>query len=180
MNTKDLIALGLTEETAAKVEELHKAEISKAEEKTAAAEKKLEAAETSVKDLTAKLRTFDGVDVEKLKSDVSTWEKKYAEDMAAARIDSALELALTKAGAKDTALAKHLIDKSIIKEEGGKLMGLDEQLTKIKAEKSWLFGEDKKPAAQLPDVSTGAEMSKPASDNAPLTLSGALREHYNK
>jgi hypothetical protein len=99
--------------------------------------------------------------------------------MAAAKIDSALDLALTKAGARDVALTKHLIDRNIIKADGDSLIGLSEQLEKIKTDKAWLFCEDKKPAEQLPDISTGMSHGAPSSESVPLTLSGALKEHFN-
>lgn len=180
MKKEELTALGITDEQADKVLSIHTAELTAETEKTAAAQKELEASKATVKEITGKLKAYDGVDVEKLKSDVSAWEKKYTEDMAAARLDNAVELALTKAGAKDVALTKHLIDRSIIKEDGGKLIGLEEQLNKIKTDKAWLFGEDKTPADQLPLVNTaGNHNSGSAPGAAPTTLAGALKEKYN-
>lgn len=180
MKKEDLTALGITEEQAEKVLSLHSAELTAETEKLSAAQKELEASKATVKDITAKLKAYDGIDVEKLKSDAAAWEKKYSEDMAAAKVDSALELALTKAGAKDVSLAKHLIDRSIIKADGENLVGLSEQLDKIKSEKAWLFGENKTPAAQLPAVNTGGDHNKgTAPSEAPMSLSGALKEHYS-
>lgn len=180
MKKEDLTALGIPEEAAEKILPLHAAELAAAEEKTAAANKELEASKATVKEITDKLKAYDGVDVEKLKTDVSAWEKKYNEDMAAAKVENALELALTKAGAKDVSLAKNLIDRTIIKSDGGNLIGLSEQLDKIKSEKSWLFGEEKIPAEQLPTVNTGGDHNKgTAPSAAPVTLSAALKEHYS-
>ncbi len=178
MKKEELTSLGITEETAAKVLSLHESELTAEKDKTASAQKELEASKATVRDITEKLKAYDGVDVEKLKTDAAAWEKKYNEDMSAARIDSALDLALTKAGARDAALAKHLIDRSIIKEDGGKLIGLSEQLDKIKSEKAWLFGEDKIPEKELPDASTGMKHGEPPSKAAPATLAAALEEKY--
>lgn len=180
MKKEDLTAIGITEEQAEKVLSLHSAELTAETEKLSAAQKELDTAKENIKEMTGKLKAYDGVDVEKLRSDVTAWEKKYSEDMAAAKVDSALELALTKAGARDVSLAKHLIDRSIIKADGENLVGLTEQLDKIKSEKAWLFGEDKTPAAQLPAVNTGGDHNKgTAPVSAPVTLSGALKEHYS-
>lgn len=180
MKKEDLTALGMTEEQAEKALAIHNAELTAESEKFSAAQRELEASKATVKEIADKLKTYDGVDVEKLKADVTAWEKKYNDDMAAAKVESALELALTKAGAKDVSLAKHLIDRSIIKSDGGNLMGLTEQLDKIKSEKSWLFGEDKTPAEQLPTVNTGGDHNRgTAPSAAPSTLSGALKEHYS-
>lgn len=176
MELKDLTALGIAEDTAGKVLTLHNTELSAETEKTGTVTKELETARTKITELTGELKKFDGTDPEKLKADLAAWEKKYAEDMAAAKIDSALDLALTKAGARDIELAKHCIDRSIIKEDSGKLIGLDEQLAKLKTDKAFLFSEDKPP---VKDISTGfPEGNAPAPSSAPATLRGALAEKY--
>lgn len=176
MELKDLTALGIAEDTAGKVLTLHNTELSAETEKTGTVTKELETARTKITELTGELKKFDGVKPEELNAKISEWEKKYAEDMAAAKIDSALDLALTKAGAKDVGLAKHCIDRSIIKSDGEKLIGLDEQLTKLKTDKAFLFSEDKPP---VKDISTGfPEGSAPSPSSAPTTLRGALSEKY--
>lgn len=176
MELKDLTALGIAEDTAGKVLTLHNTELSAETEKTGAVTKELDTARAKITELTGELKKYDGTDPEKLKADLAAWEKKYAEDMAAAKIDSALDLALTKAGARDIDLAKHCIDRSIIKSDGEKLIGLDEQLSKLKTDKAFLFSEDKPPAK---DISTGfSEGDAPSGSSAPTTLRGALSERY--
>ncbi len=181
MELKDLTALGIAEDTAGKVLTLHNTELSAETEKTGTVTKELETARTKITELTGELKKFDGVKPEELNAKISEWEKKYAEDMAAAKIDSALDLALTKAGARDIDLAKHCIDRSIIKVDSGspggeKLIGLDEQLSKLKTDKAFLFAEDKPPAK---DISTGfSEGDAPSGSSAPTTLRGALSERY--
>ncbi|MCM1578092.1 MAG: phage scaffolding protein [Ruminococcus sp.] len=154
MKKEELTALGLTEEQAGKILELHTAEQQEAAARLSEAEAKLTAAEKNAAEMTEKVKAFDGVDVETLKKSAAEWEQKYNADLNAARVDNAVSLALTKAGAKDVELAKHLIDTSLVKLDGGNVMGLSEQLEKIKSEKSFLFGEDEKPVAT---VSTGAD-----------------------
>lgn len=176
MELKDLTALGIAEDTAGKVLTLHNTELSTETGKTETAAKELETAKAKITELTGQLKQFDGVNPDELKAKISDWEKKYSEDMAAAKIDSALDLALTKAGARDVGLAKHCIDRSIIKEDNGKLIGLDEQLARLKTDKAFLFSEDKPP---VKDISTGfPEGSAPAPSSAPVTLRGALAEKY--
>lgn len=184
MKKEELTALGINEETADKVLKLHDAELTAEKEKLGEAEKKLAAAQDNVKEITGKLRAYDGVDVEKLRSDVSAWEKKYAEDMAAARLDSAVELELTKLKARDVSLTKNLIDRKLLKEEGGKVIGLKEQLEKIRSEKAWLFEsedkvEEEKPAKAVARINVGGSDHVKPSGSAPLTLSGALAERYS-
>lgn len=177
MKKEEITALGITEEQAAKVLELHEKEQNAASAKLSEAETKLAAAQSSVKELTEKVKAFDGVDVEALKKAAADWETKYNADIAKAKIDSAVEIALTKAGAKDVALAKHLIDTSIIKFDGDKLIGLEEQLTKAKTDKAFLFGES--PAATPMKAELGAQHREPAPEaTAAETLSSALNAHY--
>lgn len=162
MKKEELTTLGLTEEQAGKILEMYTAEQQETAAKLTETEAKLTAAEKNAAELTEKVKAFDGVDVEALKKSAADWETKYNADLNAARVDSAISLALTKAGARDVELAKHLIDPAVIKLDGGNVMGLAEQLDKIKSEKAFLFG-DEKPAAT---VSTGIDHTNPSQVSA--------------
>lgn len=91
---------------------------------------------TGLKETVAK---FDGVDVEKLKQDAKDWEDKYNTDLAAAKLNSAVDLELVARRAKNPKLAKAALDMSIIKLDGEKLIGLSEQLDKLKESDGYLF-----------------------------------------
>ena len=82
---------------------------------------------------------FDGVDVEKLKQDAKDWETKYNTDLAAAKLNSAVDLELVARKAKNPKLAKAALDMSIIKLDGDNLIGLSEQLDKLKESDGYLF-----------------------------------------
>lgn len=168
MKKEELTALGMTDEQADKVLAIYETESAKAQEKLTEMQAKLTAAEKNAADLTEKVKSFDGVDIEALKKSAEEWEAKYNADLAAAKVNAAVELALTKAGAKDVSLAKHLIDTSIVKLDGDKLVGLDEQLTKAKAEKAFLFGSED--ADKLPTVNTGMEHGAPTGTGMPTEL----------
>lgn len=178
MKKEELTALGITEEQAGKVLELHEKETASAAAELAETKTKLTAAETTAKELTEKVKAFDGVDVDALKKAAADWETKYNEDISKAKVENAVALALTKAGAKDVDLAKHLIDTSVIKLDGDKVLGLSEQLEKIKSEKAFLFDSDV-PPENLPKVSTAGDHSSADSTSEPVTLAGALKDHYN-
>ena len=150
METKDLTALGVTEDIAAKIVAINKTELAAETAKLTDKDAELTMAADKIKELTATVKAFDGVDVEKLKKDAADWESKYNTDLEAVKIDSALALALSGAKTKDVDLAKSLVDRKMLKLDNGKLMGLDEQLAKIKTDKAFLFdaeessdGEDK-------------------------------------
>lgn len=87
---------------------------------------------------------FDGVDVDGLKKSVTDWENKYNTDIAAVKLDSAVNMALIEAKAKNPKLAKAALDMSVIKLDGDKLLGLTEQLDTLKQSDAYLFEEEKK------------------------------------
>lgn len=154
MTKEEIIALGVTEEQAAKVLELHEKEQNEARAKLSETEAKLTAAEKNAAELREKVKSFDGVDVAALKKSAEEWEAKYNADITKVKVDNAVALALTRAGAKDVELARHLIDTSVIKLDGDKVMGLNEQLEKAKSEKAFLFGGEE-PAKETARIDTG-------------------------
>lgn len=143
MELKDLTVLGITEEQANKVLEQHTAELTAEQQKTTDLTAELSAAKNTVSELTEKVRTFDGVDIEELKKSAESWESKYNADIAALKLDKALELSLIGAKARDVGIVKSQIDSSILKlDDDGKLTGLNEQLDKLKTDKAFLFDTD--------------------------------------
>lgn len=115
----------------------------------------LNAANDTITGLRDTVSKFDGVDIEKLKNDAKDWETKYNTDLAAAKLNSAVDLELVARKAKNPKLAKAALDMSIIKLDGENLIGLSEQLDKLQESDSYLFDieEEKKGGAQM---STGA------------------------
>ncbi len=176
MKIEELTKLGIPEETAKQVVALNAAEVS-------AETKKLTMAADKIKELSETVKKFDGVDVDKLKSDLADMTKKYADDTAALKLDNALSLALAGCGAKDAEIVGKLLDRSIIKlGEDGKLVGVTEQLEKLKTDKAFLFGEDKPDGKTNPTGMTaqlGARHDAPAGNSGAETLGAALKEHYS-
>lgn len=103
----------------------------------------LNTANETIKGLKDTVAKFDGVDVEKLKKDASDWENKYNTDIAAVKLDSAVNMALVEAKAKNPKLAKAALDMSLIKLDGEKLLGLSEQVDKLKESDGYLFEIEK-------------------------------------
>ena len=58
-------------------------------------------ANETIKGLRDTVAKFDGVDVEKLRNDAKSWEDKYNTDIAAVKLDSAVNMALAAAKAKN-------------------------------------------------------------------------------
>lgn len=99
----------------------------------------LTTANDTIKGLRETVAKFDGVDVEKLKNDAKAWETKYNTDTAALKLDSAVSLALVEAKAKNPKLARAALDMSVIKLDGDKLLGLNDQLEALKKSDAYLF-----------------------------------------
>lgn len=100
-------------------------------------------ANETIKGLKDTVAKFDGVDVDKLKNNVTEWENKYNTDIAAVKLDSAVNMALVEAKAKNPKLAKAALDMSVIKLDGENLIGLTEQLDTLKKSDAYLFEEQK-------------------------------------
>lgn len=105
----------------------------------------LNTANQTIRDLQDAVKKFDGVDVDGLRTSLSDLQKKYDADISAARLDNALNLALAGARVKNPKLAKGALDMSLLKLDGDKLLGLDDQLKKLKESDGYLFEEEKAP-----------------------------------
>ena len=182
MKLEKILALGVAEDSAKKIAELSDAELAAEAKKLTDKEAELTMATDKIKELTEAVKKFDGVDVEKLKADLEAANKKYADDMEAIKIDNALDVMVTEAGAVDKEIVKSQLDRNIIKRDGDKLIGVSEQLEKLKADKAFLFGaaasetkNDTNMTAQLGEQHN----TSPTGGSGEVTLGSALKEHYN-
>ena len=107
-------------------------------------ETKYNTANETIKGLQETVSKFDGVDLDGLKKSVTDWETKYNTDIAAVKLDSAVNMALVEAKAKNPKLAKAALDMSVIKLDGDKLLGLTEQLDTLKKSDAYLFETEQK------------------------------------
>ena len=102
-------------------------------------ETELATAQNTIRELQDAAKKWDGVDVEKLKGDMAALQTKYDSDLAAARLDNAVNMALVEAKARDPKLVKALLDMSVVKQDGDTVLGLKDQLEKITGSHSYLF-----------------------------------------
>lgn len=140
------------------------------------------AKDTRIRELTDKIKNFEGVDVKQLQTDVRNWEIKYNQDLESARLDSAIQLAIAKSGTLSEKALMGLLDKDKIKfDKDGKLTGLDEQIEAIKKEDGFLFkaAEPEKPN-KGDDVKLGGDHGESPKPETPTTLAAAISEHYKK
>nr|WP_312093455.1 phage scaffolding protein [Aminipila sp.] len=118
----------------------------------------LNTANQTIKDLQDAVKKFDGVDIEKLKADVTNWETKYNTDISKVKLENALDVGLMAAKAKSTKAVKALLNLDEIKLDGDNLLGLDTQLEKIKQDNGYLFDITPEDTTQ---VSSGGEHGDP-------------------
>lgn len=181
MKLEKILALGIAEDIAKKVVELSDAELAAEKAKLTDKEAELTMANDKIKELNETVKKFDGVDIEKLKADLEAANKKYADDMEAIKIDNALDVMVTEAGAVDKEIVKSQLDRNIIKRDGDKLIGVSEQLEKLKADKAFLFGaapetkNDTNMTAQLGEQHN----TSPTGGSGEVTLASGLKEFYN-
>lgn len=157
-----------------------------------AKQQELDTANTTIKDLREAAKAWDGKDPKKLEDDLKDLQTKYDTDTANIRKAAAIDLALTRARARDPQLTRAALNMDEIKIAGdGKVTGLDAQVEGLKKDKAWLFEDD--PAAGQQggaDSGKGAAGGKqsggsaytPAAGGKPNTavdLGSAIAEHYN-
>lgn len=163
MERKFLEELGLEKEAIDKIMAENGKDIEAQKALTLAESEKLKKATETISQLQDTVKQFDGVDVEKLKSDVATWEAKYNDDLAKVKLENALEMALVTGKAKNTKAVKALLDLESIKLDGDNLLGLDTQLEKLKEDASYLF--DEKTDDTKLKASSGADHQNPLNLN---------------
>ena len=82
-------------------------------------------------------------EITKLKAESKANAEKYSQDLKKFNIDSQVELALTKAGAKNNKAVKALLSEYLEKAElddKGKLKGLDKEIKALQTSDDYLFG----------------------------------------
>lgn len=127
-----------------------------------------------IKELSDTVKGFEGVDVAKLQQDVKDWEKKYSEDIAAEKKNTAIKLAITQAKPKNEKALMALLDTEIVKlNDDGSVTGLKEQLENIKKDNDFLFESEIKAPEE---VNLGGDHDKPILKE--ITWESALDERY--
>lgn len=186
MKTEFLKELGLAQEIIDKVMAENGKDIAAEQAKAAAKAGELATANQTIKNLQETVKQFDGVDIGKLKQDVTTWETKYNTDIAAERAKA--ENLQREYGLKDALKAAGVTDPDylIFKQGGvekfafsaeGKPIGLDDITKPYRESSPHLFTESKSaPPARTGMRQTGTEMVNEKKDEA----NAAFRSLFGK
>ena len=104
------------------------------------------ALETQIADRDKQLEELKKVDSTKLQAEITrlqqentTAKSNYENELTKVKLNSALDVALMSAKARDVKAVKPFLDMDLIKLDGDKLLGLEEQLKTVKTEKGYLF-----------------------------------------
>ena len=150
MKREDLIKLGVAEDVVDKIMAAHGKDIEDHKSKLATAQTELEGLKGQLKDAGEAIEGFKKLDIDGVKKSADEWKAKaeQAEKDAQAQIQAlkfehALDGALTGAKAKNAKAVKALLQADALKlNEDGSILGLKEQLEKIKSESDYLFESD--------------------------------------
>ena len=112
-------------------------------------------ANQTITDLQNAAKKFDGVDIDKLKTDFANLETKYNTDIEAMKVSSMAKDEIIKSKAKNPAMVLKLLDMSAVKRDGDKLIGLSDQLDTLKKSDAYAFDLEEEPKG--PTVNTGGK-----------------------
>lgn len=139
MKTEFLKGLGLTDDQVTQIMAEHGRDIN-------GEKAKVKAAEDSLADVREKLKAFDGVNVDELKTSVATLksdldkkDKDYAAKLADLEFDRVLEASLSGSKARNTKAVAALLDVAALKASKNQGADIMAALESIKKDNSYLF-----------------------------------------
>ena len=111
----------------------------------------LDTAKNQLSEANKTIQSFKDMDIDSIKKEAETYktkleetERKAKEDMEKFMFDNALQSALTNAKAKNVKAVKALLDMDGLKFNNGEVVGLSEQIEKLKTENDYMFESDEK------------------------------------
>ena len=191
MTKEELQALGLNEEQIKEVFKINGIDVEKAKGDIEKLKNDLQAKETELDTTKEQLKTanetigsYKSMDIESIKKSAEEYKSKFEEaqkkakaDMEKLQFDHALENALTKSKAKNTKAVKALLDLEGLKLKDDEIIGLKDQLEKVKEKNDFLFETDE-PVDPTPTIT--APIKKNTGAGQATDLGSALREFYKK
>lgn len=171
MKKEELVSLGLTDEQAAKIFELHGKELTKLQNTITTLTTERDGYKTQLDTANTKLEGFDP----EWKTKAETAQTEAQKQIEALKFDYALNDALKSAKVRDAVSVKAHLKTDALKLDGESILGLKEQLETLKSEKDFLFESDEKPpkfSTGTPGVQTDTQKGKEAANNALRELFG--------
>jgi chromosome segregation ATPase len=150
MKREELKELGLTDEQIGSIMALHgvtvnelNSRVSTAEQQATQYQEQLEKNQNELNDFKANAKGNEDLtkQLEDLQSKFDETKTSSEQQIADLKKSSAIDLALTQAGAKNIKAAKALLDSESLELTDEGLKGLDEQLAALKESDGYLFGQ---------------------------------------
>lgn len=183
MKKEDLLALGLSEELANKVADKYGHLVTKTRLDEVIAER--DTLKTQVSERDKQLKELEKAagdnkelkdQIEKLQKDNKDAADKYAKDLHDLQVNNAVDLAISGAKGKNGKAIKALLDLEKAEIKDGKIIGLEEQLAKLKESDRYLFEEAQQPQNTNPAGFTpGAGNSNTSGGDGPKTYSQIMQ-----
>ncbi|MCC6148347.1 MAG: phage scaffolding protein [Anaerolineaceae bacterium] len=153
MKREDLEKIeGLSKEAIDKIMALHGQDIEGHKTKLGALQTELDGVKTQLVEAGKQIESFKSMDIEGVKKSADEWKTKAEEaernaqtELAKLKFDHALDGALTGAKAKNAKAVRALLDTELLKfnDADGSIIGLEDQLKKIKESNDFLFEGEK-------------------------------------
>lgn len=156
MKREDLTALGITDAAVLdKIMDLHGADLTKLQNTVSTLTTERDGYKTQLGEANGKLAGYDP----DWKTKADTAQAEADKKVNALKFDYALSDALKSAKARDVLAVKAHLNMDGLKQNGDEIVGLKEQLEKIKTDNGYLFETDEKPpvfSSKTPGPQTGA------------------------
>lgn len=165
MNRDFLKSLSISDENIDKIMAENGKDIEGLKANNATLKTELDAVRGQLNTANNQISEFKDMDVEGIKKTANEWKEKAEKAERDARIsiegvkkDYAIESALGQAKAKNTKAVRALLNLDAISYTESGLVGLDEQLQKVKEENAYLFGDSEdKPTPRVVGPTSGAK-----------------------
>lgn len=143
---------------------------------------------TQLDEANTQIEGFKELDVDGIKAAADEWKQKAEQakqdadtQLAELKFNHALESKLAGTKAKDAAIVAGLLDRDALKLTEDGILGLDEQLSKIKEEKGFLFeSEDDKDPKLIIGGGTGGSLEGDANEASLRAAMGLGTEKGDK
>lgn len=182
MTLEQLIEMGLEEEVAQKVLKAYQesikdkyipiARFNEVNEEKKELKTQLEERDEQLKELKEKAQDSEELSekIAELEEQNKQAKEEYETKMAELKKNTAIDIKLKDARAKNIKAVKALLDLEKISLDGENLIGIDEQLETLKEKESYLFGEDKL---------IGGEPNKGGTPTPEVNKNPFSKEHFN-
>lgn len=188
MKTEFLKELGLEQEVIDKIMAENGKDIEGFKAKVSALETERDGLKTQLDEANTQIEGFKELDVDGIKAAADEWKQKAeqaeqdsAKQLAELKFNHALESKLAGTKAKDAAIVAGLLDRDALKLTEDGILGLDEQLSKIKEEKGFLFeSEDDKDPKLVIGGGTGGSLEGDANEASLRAAMGLGTEKGDK